>query len=200
MIQQRGILPVIRGADTIAQAQSGTGKTATFSIGVLQRIDAQSPNLQALIMVPARELAQQIQRVVMCLSQYLKVVCYTCIGGTNIQEDKQRLKEGGYQVLVGTPGRVVDMMGKKFINTEHLKILVLDEADEMMTRGFIQDVKTVMSSVPSDIQVALFSATMPPEMLEMTGQFMRTPIKILVKNEELTLDGIKQFYISMDKE
>ena len=135
----------------------------------------------------------------MCLSQYLKVVCYTCIGGTNIQEDKQRLKEGGYQVLVGTPGRVVDMMGKKFINTEHLKILVLDEADEMMSRGFIQDVKTVMSSVPSDIQVALFSATMPPEMLEMTGQFMRTPIKILVKNEELTLDGIKQFYISMDK-
>ena len=199
MIQQRGILPVIRGADTIAQAQSGTGKTATFSIGVLQRIDAQSPNLQALIMVPARELAQQIQRVVMCLSQYLKVVCYTCIGGTNIQEDKQRLKEGGYQVLVGTPGRVVDMIGKKFINTEHLKILVLDEADEMMSRGFIQDVKTVMSSVPSDIQVALFSATMPPEMLEMTGQFMRTPIKILVKNEELTLDGIKQFYISMDK-
>ena len=103
-------------------------------------------------------------------------------------------------MLVGTPGRVVDMMGKKFINTEHLKILVLDEADEMMSRGFIQDVKTVMSSVPSDIQVALFSATMPPEMLEMTGQFMRTPIKILVKNEELTLDGIKQFYISMDKE
>ena len=151
-------------------------------------------------MAPTRELAQQIQRVVMCLSQYLKVVCYTCVGGTNIAEDKKRLKEGGIQVVVGTPGRVVDMIGKKFINTDHLKILVLDEADEMLTRGFIEDIKTVLSSVPADIQVALFSATMPPEILEMTSQFMRTPIKILVKNEQLTLDGIKQFYISMDKE
>jgi superfamily II DNA/RNA helicase len=129
IIQQRGVLPVIRGTDCIAQAQSGTGKTATFSIGVLQRIDSQSPNLQALIMAPTRELAQQIQRVVMCLSQYLKIVCYTCVGGTNIGEDKKRLKDGGIQVVVGTPGRVVDMIGKKFINSDHLKILVLGKAD-----------------------------------------------------------------------
>ena len=133
-------------------------------------------------MAPTRELAQQIQRVVMCLSQYLKIVCYTCVGGTNITEDKKKLKEGGIQVVVGTPGRVVDMINKKFIVTDHLKILVLDEADEMLTRGFIEDIKTVLQSVPADIQIALFSATMPPEILEMTNQFLRNPIKILVKN------------------
>ena len=200
IIQQRGILPVIRSSDTVAQAQSGTGKTATFSIGLLQRIDSQSPHLQALVMAPTRELAQQIQRVIMCLGQYQKIVCYTCVGGTNVAEDKKRLKEGGIQVVVGTPGRVVDMIQKKFINPDHLRILVLDEADEMLTRGFIDDVKVVLQSVPADIQIALFSATMPPEILEMTNAFLRNPTKILVKNEQLTLDGIKQYFVSLDKE
>lgn len=182
IIQQRGVLPVVRGSDTIAQAQSGTGKTATFSIGVLQRIDPQSPNIQALIMAPTRELALQIQRVVMCLSQYLKVVCFSCVGGTKVSEDRVKLNEGGIQVVVGTPGRVVDMINKGYLKTTHLKILVLDEADEMLTRGFIDDIKNLMQAVPPEIQVALFSATMPTEILEMTKQFLRDPIRILVKN------------------
>lgn len=200
IIQQRGILPVIKGSDTIAQAQSGTGKTATFSISVLQLIDPKSSNCQALILAPTRELAQQIQRVIMCIGEFLKVCCYTCVGGTVVAEDKKRLKEGGVHVVVGTPGRVLDLISKGHLATKDLKVIVLDEADEMLGRGFVDQMKDIIQNLPPDIQVALFSATMPPEILEMTNKFMRDPIRILVKNEQLTLDGIKQYYISIDKE
>lgn len=199
IIQQKGILPLLKGKDTIAQAQSGTGKTATFSIGVLELIDPQSNNCQALILAPTRELAQQIQRVVMCLGEYLKIKVYSCTGGTNIAEDRRRLKEGVH-IVVGTPGRVHDMMKKEFLKSDHLKIVVLDEADEMLGRGFKEQINDIFQLVPGDIQVALFSATLPQEILEITKKFMRDPATILVKNEELTLDGIKQFYIAIDKE
>lgn len=122
-------MPVIQRNDTIAQAQSGTGKTATFSIGVLQLIDPKSIHCQALILAPTRELAQQIQKVIMCIGEYLKVVCYTCVGGTVVGEDKKRLKEAGVHVVVGTPGRVLDLITKGFLQTAHLKVIVLDEAD-----------------------------------------------------------------------
>lgn len=200
IIQQRGILPVIKGSDTIAQAQSGTGKTATFSISVLQLIDPKSPNCQALILAPTRELAQQIQRVIMCIGEFLKVVCYTCVGGTVVAEDRKRLKDGGVHVVVGTPGRVLDLITKNYLNPNYLKVIVLDEADEMLGRGFVDQMKEIIQKLPPDIQVALFSATMPPEILDMTNKFMRNPVRILVKNEQLTLDGIKQYYISIDRE
>jgi len=167
---------------------------------VLQLIDPKSTQCQALILAPTRELAQQIQRVIMCIGEYLKVVCYTCVGGTVVGEDKKRLKDGGVHVVVGTPGRVLDLITKKFINTSQLKIIVLDEADEMLGRGFVDQMKDIIQQLPPDIQVALFSATMPPEILEMTEKFMRKPVQILVKNEQLTLDGIKQFYVSIAKE
>jgi translation initiation factor 4A len=199
IIQQKGIIPIIKNRDTIAQAQSGTGKTATFSIGVLQKIDAKSTNCQALILAPTRELAQQIQRVMMCLSEFMGITVYTCTGGTDIKEDKRVLKLG-CQVVVGTPGRVYDMINKKFLNTDHLKLFVLDEADEMLGRGFKDQINQIFQQIPPDVQVCLFSATMPNEILEITKQFMRDPATILVKNEELTLDGIKQFYIAIDKE
>jgi translation initiation factor 4A len=136
----------------------------------------------------------------MCIGEYLKVVCYTCVGGTVVGEDKKRLKEGGVHVVVGTPGRVLDLITKGFLNASQLKIIVLDEADEMLGRGFVDQMKEIIQKLPPDIQVALFSATMPPEILEMTQKFMRTPVQILVKNEQLTLDGIKQFYVSIAKE
>ena len=199
VIQQKGILPVLKKKDTIAQAQSGTGKTGAFAIGILQLVDPLSNNTQALVLAPTRELAQQIQRVMMCLGEYLKVVVYSCTGGTNIAEDRKRLKEGVH-VVVGTPGRVHDMMKKEFLKTEHLKIIVLDEADEMLGRGFKDQIHEIFKLIPGDIQVALFSATMPPDILKLSEQFMREPAKILVKNEELTLDGIKQFYIALEQE
>lgn len=200
IIQQKGILPVINKRDTIAQAQSGTGKTATFSIGVLHLIDPNSPLCQAIILAPTRELALQINKVILCFSEFLKVQSRCCIGGTDPKEDRNALKSGGIQVVVGTPGRIKDLIMRKTLATDHLRIVVLDEADEMLSRGFVDEVKEIFENLPSDIQVCLFSATMPPEIVEMTDKFMKTPVKILVKNQQLTLDGIKQFYISLQED
>jgi translation initiation factor 4A len=199
IIQAKGILPILKTRDTIAQAQSGTGKTATFAISILQVIDPEAPRCQALVLAPTRELAQQIQRVIMCLGEYLKVSVHICTGGTNVMDERKRLQEG-VQVVVGTPGRVHDMLKRGFLKAEHLKLFVLDEADEMLGRGFQEQIKDIFKLIPGDVQIALFSATMPPEILGLTKDFMRDPATILVKNEELTLDGIKQFYIAIDKE
>jgi len=152
-----------------------------------------------LVLAPTRELAQQIQRVIKALGEYLNVSVHVCTGGTNIGEDIKKLKEGVH-VIVGTPGRVHDMLKKKYLGADYLKLFVLDEADEMLSRGFKDQINDIFQKIPGDIQIALFSATMPTEILEMTKQFMRDPARILVKNEELTLDGIKQYFIAIDKE
>lgn len=198
-IQQRAIAPCIAGKDVIAQAQSGTGKTATFSIAVLQNIDTSSPECQALILAPTRELAQQIQKVVIALGDHLKVKCHACVGGTSVGTDLNKLDEG-VQVIVGTPGRVYDMIQRQALKTSKIKMFVLDEADEMLSRGFKDQIYDVFKLLPGDMQVILLSATMPVEVLEVTKKFMRDPINILVRKEELTLEGIKQFYISIAKE
>ncbi|KAH0543055.1 translation initiation factor eIF4A [Glutinoglossum americanum] len=182
-IQQRAIMPVIKGHDVIAQAQSGTGKTATFSISVLQKLDPNVKQCQALILAPTRELAQQIQKVVVAIGDFMNVECHACIGGTSVRDDMKALQEGP-QVVVGTPGRVQDMIQRRFLKTDDMKMFVLDEADEML----------------SATQVVLLSATMPQDVLEVTTKFMRDPVRILVKKAELTLEGIKQFFIAVEKE
>ncbi|KAJ3220269.1 translation initiation factor eIF4A [Dinochytrium kinnereticum] len=198
-IQQRAIMPVIKDHDVIAQAQSGTGKTATFSISVLQKLDMSKKETQALILAPTRELAQQIQKVVVALGDYMNVDCHACVGGTNVREDMRRL-EGGAHVVVGTPGRVFDMINRGALRAEHIKLFVLDEADEMLSRGFTEQIYNVFQLLPPATQVVLLSATMPADVLEVTKRFMREPIRILVKRDELTLEGIKQFYIAVEKE
>lgn len=198
-IQQRAIVPLLRGYDCIAQAQSGTGKTATFAIGVLQNIDTSIRDCQALILAPTRELAQQIQKVVIALGDYMSAQCHACIGGTNVREDIKRL-EMGTHIVVGTPGRVFDMINRRALRTENMRMFVLDEADEMLSRGFKDQIHDVFKSLPPKIQVGLFSATMPADVLEITQRFMREPVRILVKRDELTLEGIKQFYIAVERE
>lgn len=198
-IQQRGIKPIIENHDTIGQAQSGTGKTATFSIAALQLINYNLMSCQVLILAPTRELAQQIQKVVLALGDYLKVQCHACVGGTVVRDDVHKLKAGVHMV-VGTPGRVFDMIEKKALITDKIKLFILDEADEMLSRGFKGQIHEVFRRMPSDVQVALFSATMPNEILELTTKFMRSPKRILVKKDELTLEGIKQFYVMIEKE
>lgn len=187
------------GRDVIAQAQSGTGKTATFSVAILQQIDTSSNDCQALILAPTRELAQQIQKVVLALGDYMNAAAHACIGGTLVRDDVRRL-EMGVHIVVGTPGRVYDMITRRALNTNHIKIFVLDEADEMLSRGFKDQIYDVFKTLPEDTQVILLSATMPDDVLEVTKRFMRDPIKILVKKEELTLEGIKQFYVMVERE
>lgn len=199
-IQQRAILPIIEGRDVIAQAQSGTGKTATFAIGILQRIEADLVACQALILAPTRELAQQIQKVVLALGDYFNVRCHSCIGGTRVSDDVARLKDGVH-IVVGTPGRVMDMLMRKVLDSSYVKLFVLDEADEMLSRGFKDQIYDIFTALPTNaLQVVLCSATMPPDALEITERFMNNPIQILVKRKELTLEGIRQFYIDVEKE
>jgi len=198
-IQQRAIVPCMKGMDVIAQAQSGTGKTATFSISVLEKIDTRLMETQALILAPTRELAQQIQKVVMALGDYMGAQCHACIGGTSVREDMRKL-DAGQHVVVGTPGRVFDMISRKVLRANDIKQFVLDEADEMLSRGFKDQIYDVFRHLNQEIQVILLSATMPQEVLEVTSRFMRDPIRILVKKEQLTLEGIRQFYISVERE
>ena len=198
-IQQRAIMPCIGGRDVIAQAQSGTGKTATFSVAILQQIDTSVRECQALVLAPTRELAQQIQKVVLALGDYMQAQCHACIGGTLVRDDVRKL-ELGVHVVVGTPGRVFDMINRGALNTSQIKMFVLDEADEMLSRGFKDQIYDVFKNLREDIQVILLSATMPAEVLEVTKRFMRDPIRILVKKEELTLEGIKQFFVMVDRE
>jgi len=141
----------------------------------------------------------QIQKVVLALGDYMGVTCHACIGGTNVRDDIKRL-EAGVQIVVGTPGRVYDMLNRSALRSKTIKMFVLDEADEMLSRGFKEQIYDVFTTMPQNIQVILLSATMPSEVLEVTTKFMNDPIKILVKKEELTLEGIRQFYVTVERE
>ncbi|MBA0622363.1 hypothetical protein Godav_007915 [Gossypium davidsonii] len=198
-IQQRGIVPFCKGLDVIQQAQSGTGKTATFCSGILQQLDYSLVQCQALVLAPTRELAQQIEKVMRALGDYLGVKVHACVGGTSVRED-QRILSSGVHVVVGTPGRVFDMLRRQSLRPDHIKMFVLDEADEMLSRGFKDQIYDIFQLLPPKIQVGVFSATMPPEALEITRKFMNKPVRILVKRDELTLEGIKQFYVNVEKE
>ncbi|EQB77172.1 eukaryotic translation initiation factor 4A, isoform 1 isoform 1-like protein [Camelus ferus] len=199
-IQQRAILPCIKGYDVIAQAQSGTGKTATFAISILQQIELDLKATQALVLAPTRELAQQIQKVVMALGDYMGASCHACIGGTNVRAEVQKLQMEAPHIIVGTPGRVFDMLNRRYLSPKYIKMFVLDEADEMLSRGFKDQIYDIFQKLNSNTQVVLLSATMPSDVLEVTKKFMRDPIRILVKKEELTLEGIRQFYINVERE
>nr|CAD7256454.1 unnamed protein product [Timema shepardi] len=175
-IQQRSIKPIVKGRDVIAQAQSGTGKTATFSIAILQSLDTTVRESQVLCLSPTRELATQIQKVILALGDFMNVQCHACIGGTNLGEDIRKL-DYGQHVVSGTPGRVFDMIRRRVLRTRSIKMLVLDEADEMLNKGFKEQIYDVYRYLPPATQVVLISATLPHEILEMTSKFMTDPIQ-----------------------
>jgi len=199
-IQQKAIIPIIQKKDIIAQAQSGTGKTGTFTISILQRINFDEVNTQALIIVPTRELAQQIQKVISSISIYCKIKVMSVIGGTDVRTDMNILKDGVH-IVVGTPGRIYDMINREVLKLDKLKMLILDEADQMLDRGFKDQIYEIFrKGLPNSTQVALFSATWTKESQEIANKFMNNPTKIMVTKEKLTLEGIKQYKILLKKE
>ncbi len=202
-IQKKAIYPFIYGSngkrkDIIAQAQSGTGKTGTFVVGALQMLDETKKTPQILILAPTHELARQIKSVTDSLGNYMKINSLLLVGGTSVEENKKDIQNLKPQVVIGTPGRVHDVIRRKYLDTSTLSLLVLDEADEMLSSGFKEQMSKILHYMPENIQIGLFSATLPEELLSITSSFMRTPIKILVKNEELTLQGISQYYINLN--
>jgi len=152
-----------------------------------------------MILAPTRELASQIQKVVDSLGDYLGVRAHACIGGNSVKDDMALLQEGVH-VVVGTPGRVLDLLNRRGLDPRFIKTFVLDEADEMLSRGFKDQIYDVFQALPGNVQVGLFSATMPEEALEITQKFMNNPIRILVQQDEVTLEGIRQFYVGCEKE
>ena len=199
-IQQRAIVPLAKGYDIIAQSQSGTGKTGTFSIGILERINFDEDCTQALILAPTRELASQIHDVIKSLSCYAdKLKIQLAIGGIRRKNLGKWEKPVENHIIIGTPGRVLDNIKRKKIYVDKLKVFALDEADEMLSRGFVDQIYDIFQFIPKNAQIALFSATLPQEVLELSKKFITDPINILVKREELTLEGIKQFYVGLEK-
>ena len=197
-IQQKAIVPFTDNHDLIAQAQSGTGKTATFAIGMLQNLNEDLDKTQAVILTHTRELALQSYNVVSALSKYMKIDINLTIGGTNSRENIDELNNNPH-VVIGTPGRILDMINKSALSTKYLQMLIVDEADEMLSKIFLNQIHEIFQFLPGNIQVGLFSATMPNEFFSLTEKFMRNPIKILVKTDQLTLEGIQQYYINVER-
>uniref|UniRef100_A0A2N9I2Y3 RNA helicase n=1 Tax=Fagus sylvatica TaxID=28930 RepID=A0A2N9I2Y3_FAGSY len=198
-IQQRAVVPILLGRDVIAQAQSGTGKTSMIALTVCQKVDTATREIQALILSPTRELAAQTEKVILAMGDHLNIQVHACIGGKSVGEDIRKL-EHGVHIVSGTPGRVCDMIKRRTLRTRNIKILILDESDEMLSRGFKDQIYDLYRYLPPELQVVLISATLPHEILEMTNKFMTDPIRILVKRDELTLEGIKQFFVAVERE
>lgn len=197
-IQRVAIKPIIEGKDIVVQSHSGTGKTATFIIGLLQRIDEEIKSPQCIVVCNTRELADQTYKVFQNLSKFMDVGCNLCIGGDmQFKYHSDRIND---QVIIGTPGRLCDLMNKQIINTEYIKLIIIDEADDVLSNSFLKQIKKIFQKLPSEAQVILISATIPNEMSSLFDLILKPDfIKILVKDDELTLDGIKQYYVHIDE-
>lgn len=196
-IQKQAIIPMIRGNDLIAQAQSGTGKTGAFSIGALQYIDETIQETQAIILSPTRELASQTNEVINILGKMMKIKTALTTGTVSVNDNIKNINNNPH-IIVGCPGRLNDMLRRNKVKVDKLKMLILDEADEMLSIGFKEQVYQIFQFLPENITVSLFSATLPKELETLTNKFMRDPIKILVTNDMLTLEGISQYYIALE--
>jgi translation initiation factor 4A len=203
-IQQKAILPIINGKDIIAQAQSGTGKTAAFAIGALAILNMEINNTQILVLSPTRELTIQTGVVMSTMGSMMvnskkePLRVQTLFGGSAIDESSGFSSKNTPHIICGCPGRVTDMLRRDRISCKNIKLVILDEADEMLSSGFKEQVHTIFQYFNADIQVALFSATLPQSVYPITDKIMRNPIKISVKTEMLTLEGIGQFYVAVD--
>jgi ATP-dependent RNA helicase DeaD len=195
-IQEQAIPALLEGRDVIGQAQTGTGKTAAFGLPLLQYVDPEDPNVQALVLTPTRELCIQVTQALRAYGQRRGVEIVAVFGGAPIREQISRLNRGG-QVVVGTVGRVMDLMGRHALFLDSVRYVVLDEADEMLDLGFLEDVETILARCPSGRQTGLFSATVPPPIQKLAEGRMFDPIMIRVRAPTLTIDTVDQFFVEV---
>lgn len=199
-IQRKAIMPLAEGHDVLAQAQSGTGKTGTFCIGALARVDPTIKDTQILVIVPTRELSQQIEKVAQNIGARLPIKAYSATGGTPIHEDI-RVIEKGVQFVVGTPGRIFDLMRRNIICRSSIRVLIIDEADQMLEDRFKEQIMCILGlGFPQQTRVGLFSATISEEVIEVANTLLNNPVRILLPPEEVTLEGIKQFYVDVEND
>jgi len=199
-IQSFAIVPMVEKRDVLGHAQSGTGKTGTFTIGSLARVDPAVKSVQVLVIAPVRELADQTMKVATALSASMGVQVYCATGGKPVHEDVRMISRG-VQFLVGTPGRIFDLLERKAFSAATVRVLILDEADQMLEERFLEQVHCIMEKgFTNDTQCALFSATMSEEIVGVAKKFLRDPVQILLPPEKVTLDGISQYQVFMEDE
>lgn len=194
-IQIKAIPLFIKGSDIIAQAQSGTGKTAAFSISILQQINEDINSTQAIIVSPTRELSEQIYNVIKQIAKYTKINFALLVGG-NSRNSQIDILQSGVHIVIATPGRLNDLLRNKYINVDMIKYLILDEADELINDTFVNQIKVILEYLSETTQIGLFSATLSKHSYEVTKNFLNSPKIISVKREQLTLEGIKQYFIA----
>lgn len=200
-IQGKAIPILSQGKDLIAQAQSGTGKTAAFSVGALTRIDFSDKNVQALIIAPTHELARQISTVCAGISSLIHGCSVKCfVGGSSVSDDLRTIENDCPQIVVGTPGRIFDLIRRRYLETSYIKMLIIDEADEMLSVGFKDQIQDIFKTMPESVQTAIFSATMNRDVIDLTKRFMIDPVLITVNADKLTLDGIKQYAVMLNND
>ncbi len=199
-IQQLSIVPMSKHTDILAQAQSGTGKTGAFTVGSLSIVDTSVKFPQVLVICPTRELSQQTERVAQALGSYMNLRVLSATGGNHLRSDIQSLKSGA-QFIVGTPGRIFDLIRRGDLVLDHMKYVILDEADQMLEDLFEDQIKAILNNkFPPTTRLALFSATMPQNVLEIAENYLSNPVRILLPQDEVTLDGIKQYYVQLERE
>lgn len=199
-IQQLAIVPMSQQTDILAQSQSGTGKTGAFTIGALSTVDPSLKTPQVLVMCPTRELSQQTERVAQAIGSYMNLKVLSATGGNQIRADVTALKNGA-QFIVGTPGRIFDLICRGELSVEHIRYVILDEADQMLEDLFADQIRSILNSkFPSTTRLALFSATMPKNVLEIAENYLSNPVRILLPPDEVTLEGIKQYYVHLERE
>ncbi len=199
-IQQLAIVPMSQQNDILAQSQSGTGKTGAFTIGALSAVDPNLKAPQVLVMCPTRELSQQTERVAQAIGSYMNLKVLSATGGNQIRADVTALKSGA-QFIVGTPGRIFDLICRGELSVEHIRYVILDEADQMLEDLFADQIRSILNSkFPSMTRLALFSATMPKNVLEIAENYLSNPVRILLPPDEVTLEGIKQYYVQLERE
>jgi ATP-dependent RNA helicase DeaD len=193
-IQAQAIMPLLEGKDVIGQAQTGTGKTATFGVPMVERLNPEIQKVQGLVLVPTRELAVQVAEHISLFAKYAKLKVLPVYGGEPIGRQIRAL-QSGVHIVVGTPGRVIDLLERCILNLSSVKILVLDEADRMLDMGFIEDIGYILARTPSNRQTSLFSATIDQTVMSVCNRYMKNPVKIFVSKDEIALTQMKQYYM-----
>ncbi|WP_102349555.1 DEAD/DEAH box helicase [Bacillus sp. Marseille-P3661] len=197
-IQAETIPVTLQGKDLIGQAQTGTGKTAAFGIPMIDRIETNNPNIQGIVVAPTRELAIQVAEELNKIGRFNGIKVLPIYGGQDINRQIRALKNRP-QIIVGTPGRLIDHINRKTIRLQSIRIVVLDEADEMLNMGFIEDIESILKEVPEERQTLLFSATMPDPIRKIAENFMSDPVLVKVKAKEMTVPNIEQYYIEIQE-
>ena len=198
-IQAKAIAPLLEGRDLMGQAHTGAGKTLAFALPMLQKVDRRTPGIQGLVIVPTRELAIQVAREFEKLAKHLHIRVAAIYGGQSMRLQIEKLSDRSCNIIIATPGRLIDHLDRRTVSLDKTSFVVLDEADRMLDMGFIDDVRFILSHVLRDHQTALFSATMPDEIVRLAQRYMKNPLRVFIDTDEPTVDSVQQKYVRVDE-